>query len=716
MDKLPDVPLPVPETPPKDGQPQPKAAMPARPATVPAPKRQKSHDLAVQARPNRRPVMWGVLTVVAALAVAGGVYAFWCFYQVSLATRNFQELYGEVDKALIRTYAGPQWEAVERGKADAEHGSWLLDTKAKCTAYQTAGKAILAARDLANESKKRHTDLRAHFDELWKEAEQQGIRQHAESIAKRIETLLREAGEEKDSTFAPDVACAKLKEAIAILDESRKSYDLIKVYDLCRTAFETLHKQMKREELAHSAPDLLDTLDSLIPRAEAAAGASRWQEAADAYRQAADLLRDGLGKVQSGRQTADETVARLEKAVKGANRRELETNAKAAWAKITERQGTVARSMAQADYAGAVTAAEAALKLLQDTQEKVTEAKAKRDQIIADVDKAYEATAPYRSLLKRNWKDAWAGVEALYKEVQALAKTDDYVELLEKAGALKTQMAKLDEERLGATTGLAQTQQAFEALMAQVTPADMSLNAAELWGKVQERRKAAAEAVQQENSKAAVQAYTEATDLLRKARDEAAQVKAAATKLREQTRTEAAACRRGIQTFEPAIQGRLDAAMARGETSWTGGNYRGAQAAYEEAAKLLPAGRFVRRPDGTVIDYRDALMWASDGAGPGCNDGKPTDWDSAVKWVSQLRLGQYGDWRLPTDEELQGLTQLPAEALAAAFPNTRPAKYWTRTTSTADVNRVYTVDLGSGKTVQEDRKTPCHMRPVRTVR
>lgn len=66
------------------------------------------------------------------------------------------------------------------------------------------------------------------------------------------------------------------------------------------------------------------------------------------------------------------------------------------------------------------------------------------------------------------------------------------------------------------------------------------------------------------------------------------------------------------------------------------------------ALPLISAGIFTDNGNGTVTDNRTGLMWAknADIAGRGMA------YDDAVKWVKTLHIGGYGDWRLPSKDEL----------------------------------------------------------------
>jgi len=75
----------------------------------------------------------------------------------------------------------------------------------------------------------------------------------------------------------------------------------------------------------------------------------------------------------------------------------------------------------------------------------------------------------------------------------------------------------------------------------------------------------------------------------------------------------------------------------------------------QEAAKQAASpqktsdGRFVDNGDGTVIDTRTGLMWATR------DNGKDISWDDAEQYCRNCRAGGHSDWRMPAISELQGL-------------------------------------------------------------
>ena len=79
-----------------------------------------------------------------------------------------------------------------------------------------------------------------------------------------------------------------------------------------------------------------------------------------------------------------------------------------------------------------------------------------------------------------------------------------------------------------------------------------------------------------------------------------------------------------------------------------------------EVAKVTPSpisavneierdNRFIAYSDGTVLDTKTNLMWAAK------DNGFEINWQDAKNYCENYRGGGYKDWRMPTQDELEGL-------------------------------------------------------------
>ena len=67
------------------------------------------------------------------------------------------------------------------------------------------------------------------------------------------------------------------------------------------------------------------------------------------------------------------------------------------------------------------------------------------------------------------------------------------------------------------------------------------------------------------------------------------------------------------------------------------------------AGEKAKGGRFIAYDNGTVLDTKTRLMWAAKDNGSGIN------WANTKSYCNSYRGGGYTDWRMPTQNELEGL-------------------------------------------------------------
>ena len=75
----------------------------------------------------------------------------------------------------------------------------------------------------------------------------------------------------------------------------------------------------------------------------------------------------------------------------------------------------------------------------------------------------------------------------------------------------------------------------------------------------------------------------------------------------------------------------------------------GAPPSVSTANEIRRDGRFIAYDNGTVLDTRTNLMWAAR------DNGSNINWATAKSYCGNYRGGGYTDWRMPTQEELEGL-------------------------------------------------------------
>jgi hypothetical protein len=94
------------------------------------------------------------------------------------------------------------------------------------------------------------------------------------------------------------------------------------------------------------------------------------------------------------------------------------------------------------------------------------------------------------------------------------------------------------------------------------------------------------------------------------------------------------------------------------------------------------------------------------------------DVSAYAAFANQSLLCGFGDWRLPTAEELQGIVNYGVtgggpKVTVASFPNTQADEYWTSSERLGYADHAWTVDFSSGYMSFASRSTP---KPVRLVR
>jgi hypothetical protein len=113
---------------------------------------------------------------------------------------------------------------------------------------------------------------------------------------------------------------------------------------------------------------------------------------------------------------------------------------------------------------------------------------------------------------------------------------------------------------------------------------------------------------------------------------------------------------------------------------------------YAEAKKIKESKYAKEVQPFAVIDDKTGLMWVKDGKSAGCNNGKSLEWEEAVEFCDSLiSYAGYSDWRLPSKEELLGISE-NLHSYYSMF-NSAGSEYWTTTTDESDPSRAWKVDF-----------------------
>ena len=114
------------------------------------------------------------------------------------------------------------------------------------------------------------------------------------------------------------------------------------------------------------------------------------------------------------------------------------------------------------------------------------------------------------------------------------------------------------------------------------------------------------------------------------------------------------------------------------------------------------AERCVDNGDGTVTDNGTGLMWQKATVGE-------MDWDTARRYASGLTLGEYSDWRLPSKDELLGLSKSPCKNMMEVVLNW----YWSSTTDPFYNNVAWLVHFNDGYVNDRYKGRSYYVRAVR---
>ncbi len=142
----------------------------------------------------------------------------------------------------------------------------------------------------------------------------------------------------------------------------------------------------------------------------------------------------------------------------------------------------------------------------------------------------------------------------------------------------------------------------------------------------------------------------------------------------------------------------------------------------------LNGTRWCDNGNGTVTDMTTGLVWLQNA---NCTDtlagisGGELNWEDALIWSSVMKSGscgltdssEEGDWRLPTENELAGITQ-GDEAVSSgemrAFTGVQTSSYWSSTSVAGSPDRAWIVYLGHGYVDSADKAFyNCLVWPVR---
>lgn len=136
----------------------------------------------------------------------------------------------------------------------------------------------------------------------------------------------------------------------------------------------------------------------------------------------------------------------------------------------------------------------------------------------------------------------------------------------------------------------------------------------------------------------------------------------------------------------------------------------------------MPANeRFVVQTDGTVEDKKTGLIWKQclEGqVGSDCRGGQAKEdrWFNAMKFAKNKKFAGYSDWRLPTLEDLNSISEKKCDDFFPAsnlFPNDKDFGAWSSESSIHDESYAWYIHFNTGKSSTYIKSSSLPFRLVR---
>lgn len=116
--------------------------------------------------------------------------------------------------------------------------------------------------------------------------------------------------------------------------------------------------------------------------------------------------------------------------------------------------------------------------------------------------------------------------------------------------------------------------------------------------------------------------------------------------------------------------------------------------------------------NGIVYDEASGLMWQRE------DDGRQRTYLRARFYCEALELGGFDDWRLPTLAEIQSIVDYErvVPTIDPIFAKTRPMNYWSSTSCADELDRIWVLYFGHGRTESVSTRSTCLVRAVRNAK
>lgn len=132
---------------------------------------------------------------------------------------------------------------------------------------------------------------------------------------------------------------------------------------------------------------------------------------------------------------------------------------------------------------------------------------------------------------------------------------------------------------------------------------------------------------------------------------------------------------------------------------------------FDTLSSLQKAGFERNTTTEIVTDTKNELMWQDNSEAKTITK----TWDEAGTYCSDLSLGGYNDWRLPSVVELQTIVDMSrySPAINSSFTNVTSSYYWSSTTDASYTSNAWRVYFNYGYTSYYDKTNSFYVRCVR---
>lgn len=659
--------------------------------------------------------IWGAVLVFLLFILGYGGYRFYSYYSTNLARKSFMDDYNLTDLAPLRRYAPEELKEIEELKRVADDRGSGMGTGEIVEQYRKANAALQTARETARENKELYETTLAEFNTQREKAIESKLDKYATSLWTSIEEARKVATQDTANVFSFSLAMAKLREGIEMLKQAENSHKAIAELDRAFTAFEESYKKVDEGEWSQNLPDELNLVRGILNNAVAARQAGQWQQSAQLYTEAKGAIDPNLEKLLKSREAADAKLAAAEQLLRDAQVSGISDKAKDAWQQLGQYFTQLKEARAAYNYPQVMVLSEQMEKLVAETQETIRLAKEGLVQRLKDLKAIHDEAQNYEKFFRLNMRDEWHELDKEYLELRTWLREADDVAILNRATKLIAKYKALLSSRKELVSGLDEIRERLTAIEADPMSRFVEINFPDAERELFTLRHSVARLEKRGNFEAAAKEYEQIAGILEEKTTELKQISKRISESQASCRKRRQEFRRGFEAFHQHQVPQLTRSEQEVESLIKENRWKEAEPLQQTIDDIIPKQRFTTEAAGTLVDNSEGVMWVADGNSPGCADGKKIDWHQAFAWAAELKYAGFDDWRLPTEEELRVLTQLPDNILNEVLPNTKRGLYWTNVPST-DVTKVLAVDFVSKKVQREVKETPHYVRPIRTPR